>query len=182
MEPVSAAEIRGGFVNSTKSLVKAMTLPRDFDELPWESLDYLGWRDPKAPARAYLVVPRDGAVTAHRSRYCGDRQAAARYRVVRPLPHGAPGHRRRVVRGATSRVGRARGQHRRHLHLRGSRLLAVRPRPARPRSTPRRNRRRRGPRRSARSETRQFRQPGPRITASDGYAWRRVWGKPPNRE
>jgi hypothetical protein len=58
VEPVSAAEIRGGFVNSTKSLVKAMTLPRDFDELPWESLDYLGWRDPKAPARAYLVVPR----------------------------------------------------------------------------------------------------------------------------
>ena len=36
VEPVSAAEIRGGFVNSTKSLVKAMTLPRDFDELPWE--------------------------------------------------------------------------------------------------------------------------------------------------
>src|SRR3954471_24266420 len=64
VEPVSAAEIRSGFVNSTKSLVKAMTLPRDFDELPWESLDYLGWRDPKAPARAYLVVPRDGGVTA----------------------------------------------------------------------------------------------------------------------
>ncbi|TDU83219.1 treble-clef zinc-finger protein [Kribbella voronezhensis] len=64
MEPVSAAEIRGAFVNSTKSLVKAMTLPRDFDELPWESLDYLGWRDPKAPARAYLVVPRDGGVAA----------------------------------------------------------------------------------------------------------------------
>ena len=64
VEPVSAAEIRGGFVNSTKSLVKAMTLPHDFNELPWESLDYLGWRDPKAPARAYLVVPRDGGVTA----------------------------------------------------------------------------------------------------------------------
>lgn len=63
MEPVSAEEIRASFVNSTKSVVKAMTLPRDFAELPWDSLDYLGWRDPKAPARAYLVVRRDAGVT-----------------------------------------------------------------------------------------------------------------------
>ena len=59
MERLSAEEIRGSFVNSSRSLVKAMTLPRDFAELPWESLDYLGWRDPKAPARGYLVVRRD---------------------------------------------------------------------------------------------------------------------------
>ena len=63
MEPLSAEEIRRSFVNSSKSLVKAMTLPRDFTDLPWSSLDYLGWRDPKTPARAYLVVRRDSGVT-----------------------------------------------------------------------------------------------------------------------
>jgi hypothetical protein len=40
-----------------------MTLPQGFADLPWEALDYLGWRDPKAPNRAYLVVRRDDAVT-----------------------------------------------------------------------------------------------------------------------
>ncbi|MFG1819439.1 FBP domain-containing protein [Kribbella sp. NPDC049174] len=62
MQPLSVEEIRRSFVNSSKSLVKAMTLPRGFTELPWESLDYLGWRDPKAPNRAYLVVRREGGV------------------------------------------------------------------------------------------------------------------------
>ncbi|GAA1711955.1 FBP domain-containing protein [Kribbella yunnanensis] len=63
MEPLSIDEIKGSFVNSTRSLVKAMTPPPGFTELPWESLDYLGWRDPKAPNRGYLVVRRDGGVT-----------------------------------------------------------------------------------------------------------------------
>jgi hypothetical protein len=63
VQPLTADEIRRSFVNSSKSLVKAMTLPRDFAELPWESLDYLGWRDPKAPARGYLVVPREAGIT-----------------------------------------------------------------------------------------------------------------------
>ncbi|GAA1581903.1 FBP domain-containing protein [Kribbella sancticallisti] len=63
VEPLSADEIRRSFVNSSRSLVKAMTLPRDFDVLPWENLDYLGWRDPKAPARGYLVLRRDEGVT-----------------------------------------------------------------------------------------------------------------------
>ena len=63
MQPLSVEEIRRSFVNSTKSLVKAMTPPRGFTELPWESLDYLGWRDPKAPNRAYLVVRREGGIT-----------------------------------------------------------------------------------------------------------------------
>jgi hypothetical protein len=37
-----------------------MTLPAKLDEIVWEHLDFLGWRDPKDPARAYLVVRRDG--------------------------------------------------------------------------------------------------------------------------
>jgi hypothetical protein len=63
VQPLSVDEIRRSFVNSSKSLVKAMTLPPKFAELPWESLDYLGWRDPKAPNRAYLVVRRNDGVT-----------------------------------------------------------------------------------------------------------------------
>ncbi|TWD73074.1 treble-clef zinc-finger protein [Kribbella amoyensis] len=64
MEPVSVEEIRRSFVNSTKSQIKAMTPPARFTELPWESLDYLGWRDAKAPNRAYLVVRRDDGLIA----------------------------------------------------------------------------------------------------------------------
>jgi len=63
VQPLSAEEIRRSFVNSSKSLVKAMTLPPRFAELPWDSLDYLGWRDPKAPNRGYLVVRRNEGVT-----------------------------------------------------------------------------------------------------------------------
>ena len=62
MEPLSADEVRRSFVNSSKSQVKAMTLPPRFTELPWESLDFLGWRDPKAPNRGYLVVRRGAGV------------------------------------------------------------------------------------------------------------------------
>jgi hypothetical protein len=63
VEPLSADEIRRSFVNLSKSQVKAITLPPKFAELPWESLDFLGWRDGKAPNRGYLVVRRDDAVT-----------------------------------------------------------------------------------------------------------------------
>ena len=63
MEPLSAEDIRRSFVNSSKSQVKALALPPKFTELPWESLDFLGWRDGKAPNRGYLVVRRDTGVT-----------------------------------------------------------------------------------------------------------------------
>lgn len=59
MQSLSADEIRRSFVNSSRSQVKAMTLPADLAQLPWPELDFLGWRDPKAPARGYLVVPRE---------------------------------------------------------------------------------------------------------------------------
>jgi hypothetical protein len=63
VEPLSGDEIRRSFVNSTKSQLKAIALPSRLAELPWESLDFLGWRDAKAPNRGYLVVRRDGGVT-----------------------------------------------------------------------------------------------------------------------
>ncbi|MBF6235517.1 FBP domain-containing protein [Nocardia otitidiscaviarum] len=48
------------FVNSSRSVIRTMTFPRDFDDLPWPELDYLGWTDPRAPRRAYLVAEHTG--------------------------------------------------------------------------------------------------------------------------
>lgn len=40
-----------------------MHLPPGLAGLPWGDLDFLGWRDPGAPDRSYLVAPRgDGLV------------------------------------------------------------------------------------------------------------------------
>ncbi|HEX8971744.1 FBP domain-containing protein [Oryzihumus sp.] len=60
MEPLTAAAIRGSFVNLSKTQAKALNLPAGLDTTDWDTLDYLGWRDPRAPARAYLVTWRDG--------------------------------------------------------------------------------------------------------------------------
>ncbi|MFJ7492737.1 FBP domain-containing protein [Streptomyces sp. NPDC097727] len=58
MERLSEKQIRSSFVNCTKGEAARLRLPLDFDELPWEDLDFLGWVDPGAPLRAHLVVPR----------------------------------------------------------------------------------------------------------------------------
>ncbi|MEU9609448.1 FBP domain-containing protein [Streptomyces sp. NPDC048057] len=58
MEPLSDPQIRASFVNCTKGEAKRLRLPLDFAELPWTDLDFLGWIDPGAPLRAYLVVPQ----------------------------------------------------------------------------------------------------------------------------
>jgi hypothetical protein len=62
MEPINEAAIRASFVNCTKGEATRMNLPRDFAELAWADLDYLGWRDPGAPERGYLVTEYHGGV------------------------------------------------------------------------------------------------------------------------
>ena len=64
MEPLTEQEIRAAFVNCTKGEAKRLSVPRDLAERPWDDLDYLGWRDPQAPDRAYLVAVLDGRPTA----------------------------------------------------------------------------------------------------------------------
>ncbi|GLW63703.1 hypothetical protein Arub01_19470 [Actinomadura rubrobrunea] len=59
MRPVTERDLRASFVNCSKGEAKRLGLPKDFAELPWEDLDFLGWRDPGAPERAYLVTHRD---------------------------------------------------------------------------------------------------------------------------
>lgn len=58
MKPITESEIRGSFVNCSKGEAKRLSVPRDLDEQPWDDLDFLGWRDPAAPQRGYLVAER----------------------------------------------------------------------------------------------------------------------------
>jgi len=60
VKPVAESEIRASFVNCTKGEAKRLHLPRDLAERSWSDLDYLGWRDPQAPARGYLVAEHEG--------------------------------------------------------------------------------------------------------------------------
>ena len=56
MRPVTERDIRSSFVNCTKGEAKRLAVPRDLADRPWDDLDFLGWRDPAAPDRAYLVT------------------------------------------------------------------------------------------------------------------------------
>jgi hypothetical protein len=58
MRPLSENEIRDAFVNCSKGEAHRLGLPRDLADLPWDDLDFLGWRDPGAPDRGYLVAER----------------------------------------------------------------------------------------------------------------------------
>jgi FBP C-terminal treble-clef zinc-finger len=60
MRPLTDAQIRASFVNASRSERKNLTLPPSFEQLDWENLDFLGWRDPKLPQVGYLVLDLDG--------------------------------------------------------------------------------------------------------------------------
>ncbi|WP_435737582.1 FBP domain-containing protein [Cellulosimicrobium sp. PMB13] len=62
MNPLTEKQIRSSFVNASKREAAQATLP-DLDTLDWERLDYLGWRDRKAPLASYAVVPLAGEPT-----------------------------------------------------------------------------------------------------------------------
>ncbi|MHB9857328.1 FBP domain-containing protein [Streptomyces sp. YIM S03343] len=60
MRPLTEQDIRNSFVNCSKGETKRLPMPRDLDQRPWAHLDFLGWRDPGAPDRSYLVAEREG--------------------------------------------------------------------------------------------------------------------------
>ena len=62
MTPLTDAQIRASLVNATRREVAGANLP-DLDALRWDRLDYLGWRDRKAPLVGYVVVELDDAAT-----------------------------------------------------------------------------------------------------------------------
>ncbi|MFF3876320.1 FBP domain-containing protein [Streptomyces sp. NPDC001978] len=64
MKSLTEQEIRAAFVNCSKGEAKRLSVPRDLADRPWDDLDFLGWRDPQAPDRAYLVAEEDGRARA----------------------------------------------------------------------------------------------------------------------
>jgi hypothetical protein len=63
VEPLTERDLRASFINCTKGEAKRLTVPRDLADRPWNDLDFLGWSDPGAPDRAYLVTrTADGLV------------------------------------------------------------------------------------------------------------------------
>jgi hypothetical protein len=60
VKPLTEPEIRAAFVNCSKGEAKRAGIPRNLAEQPWEDLDFLGWRDPQSPERAYLSAAIDG--------------------------------------------------------------------------------------------------------------------------
>lgn len=60
MRSLTEQDIRASFVNCSKGEARRLAVPRDLGERPWDDLDFLGWRDPGAPDRSYLVAEREG--------------------------------------------------------------------------------------------------------------------------
>jgi hypothetical protein len=60
MKALTDPVIRASFVNCSKGEASRIALPRDLSELPWEDMDFLGWRDPGAPNRSYIVAEHEG--------------------------------------------------------------------------------------------------------------------------
>jgi hypothetical protein len=78
MRPVTESEIRASFVNCTKGEAKRLAVPRDLAARPWDDLDFLGWRDPASPGRAYLVVESGDGLTGVAMRLTASRTGHAR--------------------------------------------------------------------------------------------------------
>ena len=60
MRPLDENDIRTSFVNCSKGEAGRLSLPKPLDATPWPNLDFLGWRDPGAPDRGYLVAEHEG--------------------------------------------------------------------------------------------------------------------------
>ncbi len=79
VEPLTLDALKATFVNVTRSQLRAMPPPPGLAEPAWHQLDYVGWRDPRAPGRAYLVAPHRGDVVglALRAPHGGGRRKAS---------------------------------------------------------------------------------------------------------
>ncbi|SEB73390.1 FBP C-terminal treble-clef zinc-finger [Paramicrobacterium humi] len=60
MLSLTEKQIRASFINASVRERSALTLPANFDDLDWDALDFLGWRDPKLPKVGYVVAVLDG--------------------------------------------------------------------------------------------------------------------------
>lgn len=60
MNRLTEDEVRRAMRNCSKGEARRMTLPVGFATIDWETREFLGWRDPQATQRAYLVVDDAG--------------------------------------------------------------------------------------------------------------------------
>ncbi len=58
MKPLTESDIRGSLVNASRGDAERMTLP-GLHEVVWEDREFLGWRDPRAHQRGYIVHWQD---------------------------------------------------------------------------------------------------------------------------
>jgi hypothetical protein len=54
MQPLTESDIRASLVNATSGDAARMTIP-GLHETVWEDREFLGWRDPRAIQRGYIV-------------------------------------------------------------------------------------------------------------------------------
>ncbi|MFI1422406.1 FBP domain-containing protein [Streptomyces sp. NPDC020731] len=69
MRALTEQDIRGSFINCSKGEARRLAVPRDLGEHPWDDLDFLGWRDPGAPDRSYLVIERENRLVGVAMRF-----------------------------------------------------------------------------------------------------------------
>lgn len=60
MKPLTAEQIRASFINASHGEAERISLP-GLHEVLWDEREYLGWRDPRATNRGYLVFWNDDA-------------------------------------------------------------------------------------------------------------------------
>lgn len=60
MHAFSESAIRDSFINASLRERQALQLPAPVDQIEWDRIDYLGWRDKKSPNLGYVVVDLDG--------------------------------------------------------------------------------------------------------------------------
>jgi hypothetical protein len=88
VRPLTEHQVRRSFLNCSRGEAQGLALPKDFPTLEWDELEVLGWRDPKAPLRGYLVVEAGGG---RRHRGAGGREpdVEPHHGDVPALPDGA---------------------------------------------------------------------------------------------
>ncbi|SNU01908.1 FBP C-terminal treble-clef zinc-finger [Ruaniaceae bacterium KH17] len=76
MQPLTETEVRASLINCSAEEAAQLNLPSWFHDAPWDDLDYLGWIDPKAERRAYIIA--DGGLVGIRLRVPHQPAAARR--------------------------------------------------------------------------------------------------------
>jgi hypothetical protein len=59
MLPLTEARIRVSFINASRSERTNVLVPTDLEEIAWDRLDFLGWRDRKLAHVGYVVTELD---------------------------------------------------------------------------------------------------------------------------